>query len=55
VQPEGNAAAVAPPPEKDRLTRKKQSRAGKSHAAHTLPAPHYVQRLVKGYQKYWLN
>ncbi len=38
-------------PRKNRLP-KKQPRSDKSHA---LPAPRYIQRLVKGYQRYWLN
>jgi len=48
------ATDTQPLPKKNRLS-KKPSRTDKSHAAHALPAPHYLRRLVKGYQRYWLN
>jgi hypothetical protein len=43
-------------PRKSRLP-KKQPGADKRHGAHGphVQAPHYVQRLVKQYQRYWLN
>jgi hypothetical protein len=47
------AALPAPqaPPGKNRLP-KKQPR---KDAAHAPQAPHYVRRLVRAYQRYWLN
>jgi hypothetical protein len=40
------------PPKTNRLA-KKPPRPSKAHAA--PQEPHYVRRLVKGYQRYWLN
>jgi hypothetical protein len=48
------AAAGAPLPRRNRLP-KKPPRPQKSHAAHAAQPPHYVRRLVNGYQRYWLN
>ncbi len=48
-------AAAPSLPRETRRARKKAPRADKSHAAQTPQAPHYVRRLVKGYQRYWLN
>ena len=45
-------ADTQPLPRKNRLP-KKQPRADKGHAAKQVP--HYIQRMVKGYQRYWLN
>jgi len=44
-------AETQPLPRKNRLS-KKVPRTDKSHA---LPPPRHVQRLVKRYQRYWLN
>jgi hypothetical protein len=50
--PEPAAPAEPALPRKNRLPKKPPPRADKGHAAHT---PHHVQRLVKGFQRYWLN
>jgi hypothetical protein len=47
-------AEPQPPPRKNRLP-KKQPRADKSHSAPAQQAPHHIQRMVKVYQRYWLN
>jgi hypothetical protein len=39
------------PPRKNRLAKK----APRADKAHGQQAPHHVRRLVKGYQRYWLN
>ena len=49
--PEPAAQPELPPAPKNRLL-KQQPR---KDQAHSPAAPHYVQRLVKGYQRYWLN
>jgi hypothetical protein len=54
TQLEPPAVEARPTTNKNRL-RKKQPYTGKTHTAHAPQAPHYIQRLVKGYQRYWLN
>jgi hypothetical protein len=46
------AAAPQPPPKKSRLAKKQP---GSASTPSGPRAPHYVQRLVKTYQRYWLN
>jgi hypothetical protein len=45
-------AATQPLSRKNRLSKKKQPRADKGHAAQT---PHHIQQLVPVFQRYWLN
>jgi hypothetical protein len=47
-------AQTQPLPRKNRL-RKRQPPAEKVHGPHGSQTPHYVQRFVKFYQRYWLN
>jgi anti-anti-sigma regulatory factor len=47
-------AETAPLTKKNRLP-KKQPGPDKTHGTHATQAPHHVRRLVKTYQRYWLN
>lgn len=48
------ADTPSPRPTTNRLAKPRPSPV-KSQAPHDAQGPHYVRRLVKGYQRYWLN
>jgi hypothetical protein len=55
MPPEAPVAPAEPPLKKNRLLMKKQPRRDKRHGSPGVQVPHHVQRLVKAYQRYWLN